>query len=916
MSVPASTFNIIDDFKAAMADERLAYDDKDPIVDDGKIHRYHVDGDKGNKQNGWYVLFTDGVPAGSFGSWKDGGTFTWCAKREQELTPQEREENRKRIEAARKQREAERKQRIEAARKMALQVWNESTDAVGHAYLQRKGVRAHGIRVTVQDYALKTQSEKTLNIPTGSLVIPMRDTDATIWSLQFITPDGDKWFLPGGDVDGHYHAMGTPGGRILIIEGYATGSTCLEAAGGGVATAFNAGNLIKVARVIRDANPDAEIAIGADNDQWTQLNDGTPNPGVTQAKAAANAIGASVIIPHFTDEQILEFEEQHGKKPTDWNDLQHVAGIEEVARQLGVPAELPEQQAANEPPLDDYDVPDDDDGDGDDVYTAPDGGADQNSYFRPLGHDRGTLFFLTSRGKQVLGFPMGKMAQKTTLFSLAPMHWWEREFPHEKGFTGRAIDQAVNALIGACYARGVFRIDRIRGRGAWWDDGRVVFHAGDKLYVDGAERKIQEYESRFVYEALPEIRVVIDSQITGKEAVQLHELCTSLAWERGAYGAMLAGWIVVAPVCGALEWRPHIWVTGPSGSGKSWVVSNVVRSALGENALQAQGDSTSAGIRQALGHDALPVVFDEAEGEDHRAAQNMQGVLSLMRQASSETGGQILKGGSDGGAARYTVRSAFCLSSIVPQLKQTADEARVTVLTLRKADQDDAGRVRFREHIAPLSLMLTEEFTLRLQARTLRHLPTLRHNTKVFATAIADHVGSQRLGDQYGPLIAGDYLLHSTKEITPESAREWVSKQDWAETQSATEQSDELKLLAHIMESITEVDPDQGGMIRWSVAELVATASGSPVIKDKRVPENVAAEALSRIGLRADGRTLFISNTHKGLKMLLRDTPWSSGWGRVLGRIDNAITNRPKRFGAVMSKAVGIPIEIAIDTES
>jgi putative DNA primase/helicase len=346
------------------------------------------------------------------------------------------------------------------------------------------------------------------------------------------------------------------------------------------------------------------------------------------------------------------------------------------------------------------------------------------------------------------------------------------------------------------------------------------------------------------------------------------------------------------------------------------VVSNVVRAALGENALQAQGDSTAAGIRQALGHDALPVVFDEAEGEDNRAAQNMQGVLSLMRQASSETGGQILKGGSDGGASRYTVRSAFCLSSIVPQLKQTADEARVTVLTLRKADKDDAGRSRFRDHIAPLALMLTEEFTLRLQARTLRHLPTLRHNAKVFATAIADHLGSQRLGDQYGPLIAGDYLLHSTKDVTSEAAIEWVRKQDWAETQSAVEMSDELKLLAHIMESMAEVDPDKGGIIRWSIAELVAAASGKPVRRDARVPDNVAAEALSRVGLRVENRTIFISNTHRGLNAILRDTPWSSGWGRVLGRIDNAVTNKPKRFGAVMSKAVGVPIEIAIDTES
>jgi hypothetical protein len=78
----------------------------------------------------------------------------------------------------------------------------------------------------------------------------------------------------------------------------------------------------------------------------------------------------------------------------------------------------------------------------------------------------------------------------------------------------------------------------------------------------------------------------------------------------------------------------------------------------------------------------------------------------------------------------------------------------------------------------------------------------------------------------------------------------------------------------------------------------------------------VAAEALSRVGLRVENRTIFISNTHRGLTAILRDTPWSSGWGRVLGRIDNAQTNKLKRFGAVASKSVGVPITTAIDTDT
>ncbi len=53
----------------------------DLIIADGERHRYYVEGDKPGTKNGWYVVFTDGVSAGSFGTWKDGPPWhKWCAK--------------------------------------------------------------------------------------------------------------------------------------------------------------------------------------------------------------------------------------------------------------------------------------------------------------------------------------------------------------------------------------------------------------------------------------------------------------------------------------------------------------------------------------------------------------------------------------------------------------------------------------------------------------------------------------------------------------------------------------------------------------------------------------------------------------------------------------------------------------------
>lgn len=45
-------------------------------VPDGNIHRFHVPGDKSGSLNGWYLLSTDPVAEGCFGSQKAGGVYS------------------------------------------------------------------------------------------------------------------------------------------------------------------------------------------------------------------------------------------------------------------------------------------------------------------------------------------------------------------------------------------------------------------------------------------------------------------------------------------------------------------------------------------------------------------------------------------------------------------------------------------------------------------------------------------------------------------------------------------------------------------------------------------------------------------------------------------------------------------------
>lgn len=194
----------------------------------------------------------------------------------------------------------------------ALTLWESAPPCAEHPYLTGKGVLAHGVRVFQGELTIGGQNCR------GNLLIPLRDSVGTVRSLQFLTDDGQKRFLPGGAKQGHFFLI--PGeacgpSRWLVCEGYATGASLHEATGLPVAVAFDAGNLLAVAKSLREQYPEAALVICADNDTAT-----TGNPGLRKAADAARAVGGLLAAPVFADPHT----------GTDFNDLHRAAGLEAV----------------------------------------------------------------------------------------------------------------------------------------------------------------------------------------------------------------------------------------------------------------------------------------------------------------------------------------------------------------------------------------------------------------------------------------------------------------------------------------------------------------------------------------------------------------------------------------------------------
>jgi len=282
--------------------------DGDPEMD-GKWHRVPTSTDKGREKSGSYRGFLDGRPAGQAKAGWNAPTVQWVSTGVA-LTDEERARVQAEAAQVRADREANRQAAADKAAKTAYGIWQNLPDspAMISPYLARKGVGAHGVKIDGE----------------GKLVVPARDANGKLWTLQFIGKDGKLWLKDSQKV-GSMHVIeptgkGTldslrPNDPVIIAEGYATGARIFEATKRPVVIAFDCGNLQAVAEAVHAKFPDRPILLAGDNDHARVNAAGMPeNIGVIKAEAAAKAVGGHVVTPKFTPQEMV-------KGLTDFDDL-------------------------------------------------------------------------------------------------------------------------------------------------------------------------------------------------------------------------------------------------------------------------------------------------------------------------------------------------------------------------------------------------------------------------------------------------------------------------------------------------------------------------------------------------------------------------------------------------------------------
>lgn len=301
-------------------------------VFNGKIIRF----DRERSNNAWFagkIVTTKenkNIRVAVFGDWATGERYDWIE--DEDLTAKERNSAFTAKTRLYKEFEAEQETLQIKTAEQIKETWTQALEkpTAPSEYMDKKNLPSDG-----------RFGEKYVSSSWGSpnILIPIKDHVGQLWGAQTIFPNGEKSFSENQKVKGCYHQIGVIDGktkRIFIAEGFATAATINLATQSPTITCFNAANLESVAKRIRETFPNIPITICGDDDRWTQRLSKPYNPGREAAIKAATICSGNMIFPHFKN---LE------KKPTDFNDLYCLEGLDVLKSQLEAVEKLDPSEA-------------------------------------------------------------------------------------------------------------------------------------------------------------------------------------------------------------------------------------------------------------------------------------------------------------------------------------------------------------------------------------------------------------------------------------------------------------------------------------------------------------------------------------------------------------------------------------------
>ena len=534
---------------------------------------------------------------------------------------------------------------------------------------------------------------------------------------------------------------------------------------------------------------------------------------------------------------------------------------------------------------------------------------------QPLGTRKGIYFYISSLGEvRELRDAAHRWQGITSLFG-GDAKWLFDNFPTKtEGIVTGWQERKVGAwLMRQCSRRGLFDpAHGLRGPGVWRTDGDgLVVHCGNSVF-DGSGWQPAGIEIGDIhYPAYPaEPRPDFDHPAPAEDAAYLHDHLAMWNW-RNPPGAtrLVHGWLMCAMICGALDWRPHIWISGDIATGKS-ALERLLKTALGgERAIWRASDVTEAGIRMGLDGAAKAVLLDEIEPK--AGSNKVRNVVELSRLASTDEQGAVVRGSTEGLSRAWHIRGCFYFTSVIHAPLRPADKKRICVIDLDPLPAaDDIGAVR--------QILVAAREKVRLMAPGLRARMILGYarfleNLAIYDLAMGGLGQSVRHADQLGTILAAHDTALYDDPVTLDHAVARIEALDIESYIAGADESAHADCLSHLLSTSLAVDFATGGTTRMTIGELIG--------KSFEGGDYYGVE-LRRHGLatreRADGRRfLLVARRHRGLNDIFANTDWEGGaWSQLFARLrsaDGKLAETPRTnisFAGAKERAVWIPFEM------
>jgi hypothetical protein len=488
-----------------------------------------------------------------------------------------------------------------------------------------------------------------------------------------------------------------------------------------------------------------------------------------------------------------------------------------------------------------------------------------------MGFDSRSYYVIPHNQNIVLKVNRGENYLKNWLKEIAPFEWWYEYFQKENE-DGEAYFNLAGSLAWfrkTSISAGIYNENRIRGLGAHKDGDNIVFNNGEKLYVNNKIFSYNDFCGEHVY-----CRSKIKLKIEGKEwsiqdGIEFMKQLKTFKFERMIDYMIISGFMAFSWLASILYRRPSIWITGKSGSGKSFLLTDIIKIAIGENqSIYTEGKATEAYIRQKAGIDCRIPIVDEFEAHNKSEKIEQKKIMTLMR--SCYGGTNIGKGTPEGKPLDFNTKMMFCFASVNIFFDNDGDKTRVAICRLVKKDDNDKNYFDFKKSLKGLKI------------RIYNRLKQVNKNVEIARNLILQSGYDNRSADTYAPFLAGFWMIISDNPFfqDKEQIKNYILKAI-EEIKETDHKNDEDKILERILQERIKLAPDKELTISEMLIEKKIDSSGEEVTtRDNELRRYGLRRFIYRLKIKYESgeektekkESLAIEANHPAIRNILKDT--------------------------------------------